>query len=243
MSFAQQPEEKPADQWNTEFRSLEEPGVRPGSFCDIAPVLSGDVEPGDCLAKLFQLLMVAPGTAVESIAAQVMRHANHRNKLQLGSTLLYIASACGRIPGGHDRTRGLNEILAICAPGNKGPAATRGRQRDLLPLPLPAFGAALKLGILCKDPMSGLLLWSSDVKKKVGRQQLRKLCAAATCQVWRLLSVFALNGEATGWSRLAPASVAVPRKSQALHWHIWEGKASGGLVIRWRAGPQVTWVS
>ena len=129
-----------------------------------------------CPAEFFQLLMVAPGVSVEDIACRVMAHAKHHCKLQLSFTLLQLLVAS---LGDHRHMRGVNEILAIWTPANKGSPAAHVRQRDLLPLPLPAFGASLKSGRFLKDPMTGLLFWSSDIKKKVRRQQLAQLCVAA----------------------------------------------------------------
>ena len=167
------------------------------------------------LEELFETMLVGPGVPVDKVAQMIIANVGTHNRLQLGFSLLQLLVAS---VGQHHSWRDVSSIVRRCTPDCKGPPEGKkfGRQRDLLPLPLPAFGATLKLARLLKCPASGLVLWRSSINKQVGRQQLKKLCNAACFQTWRLLGVMVLNGEATGWERLAPASVQLPQKSQGV---------------------------
>ena len=173
---------------------------------------SSEPEPVE-LRALFETMFIKTGMPTEMIASMIMEHVGMQNRLQLGLSLLQLLVAS---VGQHHLWKDVSRILERCTPAHKGSQEgnSAGRQRDLLPLPLPAFGATLKLSRMLKCPASGLIIWRPSVRNEVGRQQLRKLCGAACCQAWRLLNVLILNGEATGWTRLAPASDQVPMKSQ-----------------------------
>ena len=74
------------------------------------------------------------------------------------------------------------------------------RQRDLLPLPLPPIGAALQVLSKCSKTSDGMLYWNPAKADKRHKQQQSKIVAAGSMQLWRLLVVIVLNGEACGWS-------------------------------------------
>lgn len=76
------------------------------------------------------------------------------------------------------------------------------RIRDVIPLPLPPIGAALKLAERFPNTCTGLLMTSdaSAVKlKKQGRQQFKRLVLAGTQQLWRFLVVLMINGMNDDW--------------------------------------------
>ncbi|CAE7721934.1 unnamed protein product [Symbiodinium sp. CCMP2592] len=152
-----------------------------------------------------------------------------QNRLQLGLSLLQLLVAS---VGQHHSWRDVSKILERCTRDCKGPplCMTFGRQRDLLPLPLPAFGATLKLARMLKCPASGLVLWNPSITKQVGRQQLKKLSHAACVQTWRLLGVMILNAEATGWERLAPAREALEFLGRQCEW--WSRRALEVFHVR-----------
>ena len=185
---------------------MEESDFRSAEARDFGRVAIGD---------LFETMLVGPGAPVDKVAQLIIANVSAHNRLQLGLSLLQLLVAS---VGHHHSWRDVSSIVRRCTPDCKGPPEGRkfGRQRDLLPLPLPAFGATLKLARLLKCPASGLVLWRPSINKQVGRQQLKKLCNAACFQTWRLLGVMVLNGEATGWERLAPASDQLPLKSQGV---------------------------
>ena len=90
------------------------------------------------------------------------------------------------------------------------------RQRDVMPLPLPCIGAALQLLELCSRTSEGLLIWRPDSIAKQKKQKLRKTIKAGTSQVWRLLVIAVLNGEACGWSStFFPSRDKPPSSAQA----------------------------
>ncbi len=76
------------------------------------------------------------------------------------------------------------------------------RVRDLLPLPLPPAGAALKYLEQLKVSENGLLLATDPVLpgvKKGRRQQAKKLLMEGCKQVWRIVIVIVLNGLNSNW--------------------------------------------
>lgn len=76
------------------------------------------------------------------------------------------------------------------------------RVRDLLPLPLPPAGAALKLMDQCEVTDVGLLIATSSTlheSKKVRRQQAKKTLLEGCKQIWRVVIVIVLNGLNSNW--------------------------------------------
>ena len=81
-------------------------------------------------------------------------------------------------------------------------STTPTRDRDLLPLPLPPVGAALKLIDQLQTNDVGLLMASRPkgvVGKKTKRQQCKKLVTEGTHQLWRVIHVIILNGMNSNW--------------------------------------------
>lgn len=93
------------------------------------------------------------------------------------------------------------------------------RVRDVLPLPLPPVGAALKLLSCLKATRTGLLTTSSDTascRKKQGRQQLKRLVTVGCQQLWRFLVVLIVNGLNDDWKYLPwRCSTLTPTQSAA----------------------------
>ena len=82
-------------------------------------------------------------------------------------------------------------------------STTPTRVRDLLPLPLPPAGAAMKLIRLFEVTDVGLLLATTSNlcgAKKSKRQQAHKLLVEGSKQIWRLLVVIVLNGLNSNWN-------------------------------------------
>ena len=76
------------------------------------------------------------------------------------------------------------------------------RVRDLLPLPLPPAGAALKLMDQCEVTDVGLLRATSSTlheSKKFRRQQAKKTLLEGCKQIWRVIIVIVLNGLNSNW--------------------------------------------
>lgn len=81
-------------------------------------------------------------------------------------------------------------------------STTPTRDRDLLPLPLPPVGAALKLIDQLQTNDVGLLVASRPkvvTGKKTKRQQCKKLVTEGTHQLWRVIHVIILNGMNSNW--------------------------------------------
>ncbi|CAE7323141.1 unnamed protein product [Symbiodinium sp. CCMP2456] len=167
------------------------------------------------LGDLFQLLDVAPDVTFNALAGQIMSTVECQHRLQLGITLLQLLLLSLRDRGHFCHFTELLETITPLAGGTQKRDAGI-RQRDLLPLPIPAFGALLNLVKKHKQPGSGVIIWRVAEARKGGKQQLKKSASAACFQTWRLLSVITLNGMGTGWERLAPASGHVATRSQNL---------------------------
>ena len=92
------------------------------------------------LEELFETMLVGPGVPVDKVAQMIIANVGTHNRLQLGFSLLQLLVAS---VGQHHSWRDVSSIVRRCTPDCKGPPEGRkfGRQRDLLPLPLPAFGA------------------------------------------------------------------------------------------------------
>ena len=112
-----------------------------------------------------------------------------RTLLQLGVSVLQLFFCCPRD----------GRLFAGLCTLARNTAAPLGRDRDLLPLPVPPLGAALELCRLFALSPTGLLVWDPKQVKSRGKQQTKKLIAAGCFQLWRLLSVIVLNGEFRGW--------------------------------------------
>ena len=167
------------------------------------------------LGDLFQLLDVAPEVTFNALAGQVVTSVECQHRLQLGITLLQLLLLSLRDRGHFCNFMELLQTITPLAGGTQKQGAGI-RQRDLLPLPIPAFGALLNLVKKHKRPGSGVIIWRVAEARKVGKQQLKKSVSAACFQTWRLLSVITLNGMGTGWEKLAPASGHVVTRSQTL---------------------------
>ena len=76
----------------------------------------------------------------------------------------------------------------------KGPQSqeTESKQRDLLPMPLPAFGALLNPVKELKRSGSGVILWDPDEARRICKQQR----------------------ESSAWGKLVPASDHIETRSQ-----------------------------
>jgi len=77
------------------------------------------------------------------------------------------------------------------------------RVRDLLPLPLPPVGAALRLvqtGMTCDGGILEVADPCSRSHKKRGRQQRKRLVEEGIKQIWKCLCVLVLNGMTDGWT-------------------------------------------
>ncbi|CAE7825917.1 unnamed protein product [Symbiodinium sp. CCMP2592] len=184
------------------------PGDAPGEFCG-----QGGRELSHSLGELFDLLLVAPHVSCNALAKQIMDFVETQHTLQLGISLLQLLLASLRDRG---HLSGLTCLFEDITPLVQGTLkqGRETRQRDLLPLPLPPFGALLNLAKKLKRPGSGVLVWSDAEARKLGKQQRRKLVSAACEQTWRLLSVIVLNGESSSWVKLVPASDHVETQSQ-----------------------------
>ncbi|CAE7898809.1 unnamed protein product, partial [Symbiodinium microadriaticum] len=167
------------------------------------------------LGDLFPLLDVAPEVTFNALAGQIMSSVECQHRLQLGITLLQLLLLSLRDRGHFCNFLELLETITPLAGGTQKQGAGI-RQRDVLPLPIPAFGALLNLVKKHKQPGSGVIVWRVAEARKVGKQQLKKSVSAACFQTWRLLSVITLNGMGTGWEKLAPASGHVATRSQTL---------------------------
>ena len=108
---------------------------------DMNPQAAADSAPG--LGALFEVFGVPSDMCLYELADQALLHAKSHNGLQLGIMLI----AIGCIVGWPDDTSNLLSLFGTITPFGKGTQSqgTKGRQRDLLPLPLPAFGALLNL--------------------------------------------------------------------------------------------------
>ena len=147
-------------------------------------------------------------------------HINSLNELRdimtrgvdLGNMSYFHGLLCQGIPDSHTLVQlGVSVLqLFFCSPRDgrlfaglctleQNIAAPLGRDRELLPLPVPPLGAALKLCRLFTPSPTGLLVWDPKQVKSRGKQQTKKLIAAGCFQIWRLLSVIVLNGEFQGW--------------------------------------------
>ena len=117
-------------------------GLDVQATCDIDPQAGADCAPG--LGVLFEVFGVPADMCLQKLAEQILLHAKCHNRLQLGISLLQllVASLDGR-----GNTSILSSLMRTITPFGKGTHAqgTKVRQRDLLPLPLPAFGALLNL--------------------------------------------------------------------------------------------------
>ncbi|CAE7765025.1 unnamed protein product [Symbiodinium sp. CCMP2592] len=175
------------------------------------PQARADSAPG--LGVIFEAFGVPRDMCLQELAEHALCHAKCHNKLQLGITLLQLLVAT---LDGRGDTSFLSSLFGTITPFGKGTQTqeTKGRQRDLLPLPLPAFGALLSLVPKLQRTSAGILLWDPAEARKTCKQQLKKLVEAACFQAWRLLSVLVLNGESSSWSQLVPASVHIETRSQ-----------------------------
>eukprot|EP00435_Cladocopium_sp_Y103_P070974 s223_g36.t1 len=73
------------------------------------------------------------------------------------------------------------------------------RQRDVLPLPLPSVGAALKLLRLLKTSPNGFVVFDDGSLKGIPKQQRKLLVARACSQIWRFNCTMVLNGQYLHW--------------------------------------------
>eukprot|EP00435_Cladocopium_sp_Y103_P059482 s868_g21.t1 len=78
-------------------------------------------------------------------------------------------------------------------------ATPNRRQRDLLPLPLPSVGAAVKLMKLLKKSPNGFVLFDEVNLKGIPKQQRKLLVLRACSQVWRFNCTTVLNGQFMNW--------------------------------------------
>ena len=73
------------------------------------------------------------------------------------------------------------------------------RQRDLLPLPLPPVGAAVKvLKLFTRNP-KGFVIFDENQLKGTHKQQRKKLLSRACSQIWRFNCTTVLNGQYLDW--------------------------------------------
>ena len=113
--------------------------------------------------------------------------------VQLGISLLQLLLVSPR-----DGARIRLWIESQCAGTSTSPI----RVRDLLPLPLPPAGAALKLMKRLEVTGDGLMTITSPdmrVSKSEKRQQIKKLLTEGCKQVWRIIVVLVLNGLHSNW--------------------------------------------
>lgn len=113
--------------------------------------------------------------------------------LQLGLTVLQLLLVSPR--DGHN-------VIKWVSMQSNGFSTSATRDRDLLPLPLPPVGAALKLMGQLRTSDEGLLVASRPngvSAKKTKRQQVKKLVVEGSHQVWRVVHVLILNGMNSNW--------------------------------------------
>ena len=112
---------------------------------------------------------------------------------QLGITLLQLLLVSPR-----DGQKIRKWIETQCSKTSTSPT----RVRDLLPLPLPPAGAAMKLMERLKVTDDGLMLSTGSTavgRKSEKRQQLKKLIMEGSVQVWKIVIVLVLNGLDSNW--------------------------------------------
>lgn len=73
------------------------------------------------------------------------------------------------------------------------------RQRDVLPMPLPAVGATIKFLRMTKSLSSGLRVFDESCLKSMHKQQRQKLVLSACSQIWRFNCICVLNGQLLNW--------------------------------------------
>ena len=125
------------------------------------------------------------------MASQIVCHATCNNKLQLGIPLLQLLVVSLRDRG---HTDFLSSLFGTITPFGKGTQSqeTESKQRDLLPMPLPAFGALLNPVKELKRSGSGVILWDPDEARRICKQQR----------------------ESSAWGKLVPASDHIETRSQ-----------------------------
>ena len=197
-SRSPRPSRSPAGACPSHKASAREPvtGLGMQVTCGINTLAGADSAPG--LGALFEVFGVPSDMCLHELADQVLLHTKSHNRLQLGITLLQllVASLDGR-----GDTRNLLSLFGTITPFGKGTQSqgTKGRQRDLLPLPLPAFGALPDLVKKLKRSAAGIIIWDPAEARKICKQQLKRSVDAACHQTWRLLCVLVLNGESSSW--------------------------------------------
>ena len=113
--------------------------------------------------------------------------------MQLGVVVLQLLLVSPR-----DGARIRKCVEAQCS----GTSTTPIRVRDLLPLPLPPAGAALRLMERFEVTVDGLMIaTTSNLRgpKKDKRQQFNKVVSEGCKQIWKIVVVLILNGLNTNW--------------------------------------------
>ena len=126
-------------------------GILGQAGADCAPSLSAPLD----------AFGVAPEMSLHTLAEQIVSGAKCQNKLQLSLSFLQLLIASLKSRG---HTSIFSNLFDAITPLGKGAQTqgTKGRQRDLLPLPLPAFGALLNLVKKLKRPGSGVIIWEGS---------------------------------------------------------------------------------
>ena len=134
--------------------------------------------------------------------------------LQLGLTLLQLLLVSPR--DGHKVTKWISDQCNVIS-------TTPTRDRDLLPLPLPPVGAAVKLMEQLQTTNEGLLVAlfsgpNDGRKRKSKRQQFKKIVVEGTHQLWRVVHVLMLNGMNGNWEyHTSPMSRLTELQKEAMN--------------------------
>ena len=116
--------------------------------------------------------------------SQVFRSCTEHTVLQLGITMQQL-------------------LLNMPREANFRPDTTstsrQGRQRDVLPLPMPSVGAVVGLLKYCTKREDGSVVFNIELMKGVHKQQRAKLIKRACSQIWRFNCIAVLNGQFLGW--------------------------------------------
>ncbi|CAE7606234.1 unnamed protein product [Symbiodinium sp. CCMP2592] len=154
---------------------------------------SGSASTQLAVERLLQLLHVDDGSDARprmlALLSQGLPETQH--VLQMGITalqLLFLSPRDGQLIQTSLRSMTKKSVTPIA------------RQRDLLPLPLPPIGAAIQVLAHCSKTSAGMLFWNPTNEHKRHKQKLSKIVGAGCMQLWRLLVVVVLNGEACGWN-------------------------------------------